>query len=141
MASEQHQMICGLLVRKMANLGYTNLIAFDGEIRDGYFREYPRPVPIGRHRPDCIATNLQGKKAIGEGKTSSDIYSDRTRDEIIDFTTACLIDNDYDLLFLGYPRSCQLEIQKIIFQIPEINRKKIVHLKYSIELDDQNEEY
>lgn len=124
----------------MSEYGYDHVLAFDGEVRDGYFAEYPRPVSIGRHRPDCISANNNGKMAIGEAKTESDLSSERTYEELFDFTTACCNSDEYEKLFFGYPSTCSTLVKRLMFKLPEINREVIITMEYPIALDDQNEE-
>lgn len=140
MASKQHQLMCGMLVRKMATLGYTDVVSFDGMIRDGYFKDYPLPPKIGRHRPDCISVNKQGKKAIGEAKTCEDLKSDRTYEEILDFTTVCKNDAVYEQVFIGYPIEGELYFEQLYYRLPKSNRKYIVPMKYNSVLDDENDD-
>lgn len=138
MASVQHQLICGLLVRKMATYGY-NLLYFDGKVRDGYFEEYPIPPSIGRHRPDCISINENGKKAIGEAKTADDLNSIRTYEELLDYTTVCKNDPSYEYVFVGFPIEGELFFEQLCDKLPEANRSFIVPMKYYSDLDDEYE--
>ena len=141
MASRQHQLICGLLVRKMATFGYADVVSFDGMIRDGYFKDYPLPPKIGRHRPDCISVNKKGKKAIGEAKTSEDLKSDRTYEEIFDFTTVCRNDTEYEHVFIGYPIEGELYFEQLYHRLPEPNKKYIVAMRYNSDLDDEDDDF
>lgn len=139
MASAQHQFICGLLVRKMATYGYVELISFDGTVRGGYFGEFPVPETVGRHRPDCISINKNGNKAIGEAKTVNDLVSERTYEEILDFTTICMNDPSFDLVFLGFPEEGELYFEQLFDKLPENNRQYVVPMRYYSELDDCDE--
>ena len=138
MASAQHQFICGLLVRKMSTYGY-NLLYFDGKVRDGYFKEYPAPPSIGRHRPDCISINRDGKMAIGEAKTIDDLNSQRTYEEIMDYTTVCKNDPLYEYVFVGFPIEGESLFEQLCYRLPEKNRNYIVPMKYYSDLDDEDE--
>lgn len=140
MASSQHQLICGLLVRKMATCGY-DLLYFDGVVRDGYFKEYPIPPSIGRHRPDCISINKNGKMVIGEAKTVDDLSSKRTYEELLDYTTVCKNDPSYERVFIGYPIEGELYFEQLCNKLPEINRDFIVPMKYYSDLDDDDDEF
>jgi len=130
-------MICGLIVRKMKGQGYTQLCGFDGAVRDGYFSEFPQPPQVGRHRPDCISYNpLTKKYAIGEAKTSADLSSDRTREELIDFSDYCLANDNYDKVIFGFPSSSEKLVIKIMDKMKKENRGRIELFVYFEEIDD-----
>lgn len=137
MASDQHQIICGLIIRMMKAQGYTQVCGFDGVIRDGYFSDCDAPPTIGRHRPDCIAYNPTTRKyAIGEAKTASDILSERTEEELIDFTNQCIGDERYDKVIFGFPSRSEPQVKKLMERLEQTNKKCIEFFKYPEELDD-----
>jgi hypothetical protein len=140
MASDQHQIISGLIVRRMKFQGYTEICSFDGMVRDGYFSEYNSPVTIGRHRPDCISFNpMTGKYILGEAKTLADLYSERTREELEDFTGCCLRYDEFDKVIFGIPSNAEAVALKIIQSLPAENKNKIELFKYYEAIDEESE--
>ena len=87
MPTKAHQMIIGLIGRKMKKKGY-DIVAFDGKeyLFGGKVLEFP-PV-IKRHRPDLLGYNFKTKRVcIGEAKTGNDLFSKRTIEQLIDYAS------------------------------------------------------
>ncbi len=87
MPTKAHQMIIGLIGRKMKKKGY-DIVAFDGNeyLFNGKVLEFP-PI-IRRHRPDLLGYNFQTKRiCIGEAKTDNDLFSRRTIEQLIDYAS------------------------------------------------------
>ena len=98
MASKAHDIIAALIARSMRNCGYEPISA---DVREILFGDMPLPTSqvIGLHRPDLIGYRKSDQRiCIGEAKTTSDIRSRRTKEEIRDFA-AC----DGVELFIGIP--------------------------------------
>ena len=84
MASKSHQLIAGLVVRKMRIKGY-EIVSFDGNESLISTISLDAPPTIKRHKPDIIGINIKDKKiCIGEAKTDSDLSSRRTKEQFVE---------------------------------------------------------
>ncbi len=115
MASTAHQLILGLVARKMREKGY-EIVSFDGNealIGDTHLE---MPPPVRRHRPDIIGVNMQtGQISIGEAKTSTDLDCSRTKEQFADYSSL-VVKNCEQLceLIIGIPRSSQPKLKRIL---------------------------
>lgn len=115
MASTGHQLILGLVARRMRQKGY-EIVSFDGNealIGDIHLKV---PPAIRRHRPDAIGVNLQnGRICIGEAKTTTDLHSSRTKEQFTDYSSL-LVNNTEQLceLVIGIPRSSELKLIQLL---------------------------
>jgi hypothetical protein len=86
MATKMHKMLIDLISRKMGEKGYLP-VAFDGKYYKCQDEIINIPPKIGRHRPDAIGINLHTKNiCIGEAKTIDDLKSQRTKEQLIDYS-------------------------------------------------------
>lgn len=86
MPSKTHQMLIGLISRKMRERGYLP-VAYDGKGYELNGQEVRLPPKIKRHRPDVIGINLSTKTlCVGEAKTAGDLSSARTREQFLDYS-------------------------------------------------------
>lgn len=53
---------------------------------------YPKPAQMGRHTPDISAYSRGEKAAVGEAKVGDDLYSERTKEQLKDFSSNLSID-------------------------------------------------
>jgi hypothetical protein len=80
-------MLVDLIGRKMRDEGYTP-VAYDGQLYTFRGEEVHIPPKIGRHRPDVVGINLESKAlCIGEAKTGDDLLSERTREQLLDYSS------------------------------------------------------
>lgn len=129
MASRNHQIILGLIARKIRLKGY-EIVSFDGDeslISDLLLKS---PFPIKKHRPDLIAVNVQENKiCIGEAKTSSDLISVRTKRQFTDFAS---IDESNSLikceLIIGIPQSAEKKLKKLLTSLNLINKSNVTYI-------------
>ena len=73
-----HQRLVNALISAFQSRGYTILRAVGGT--------YTEPYKIGRHEPDIIAKDNNGLLIIGEAKRSEDLFSETTKEQLIDFS-------------------------------------------------------
>lgn len=115
MASKAHQLIAGLVVRKMRQKGY-QIISFDGN--EAIISDISLRVPpiIKKHRPDILGIRILDKKiCIGEAKTSNDLYSKRTKEQIKDYSNLILADQKEPCeLIIGIPKSCENKLEMLL---------------------------
>lgn len=125
MASKLHQFIMSLIVRKMKLEGY-EIIAYDGDYTQIENMDLKIPFRIMRHRPDIIGISYDKSNiCIGEAKTSSDLHSERTKEEILDYSSI-RVDIDRSVkLIIGIPKSSNLLLLKLIYELKLMNNKNI----------------
>lgn len=128
MASKIHQFILSLIVRKMKEKGY-EIIAYDGDYSKIENQDLKIPFKIIRHKPDVIGiTPDKSQICIGEAKTKRDLYSERTRNEFLDFSS---IDEEIGKsvkLIIGVPKSSNFLLLKIINELNLQGNKNIDYI-------------
>ena len=107
MPSRMHQMLVGLIARKMREKGY-EIVAFDG--KDYLFDGQTLPVPpsVGRHRPDILGVRLRTREiCVGEAKTGEDLKSRRTANQLSDYarTTTVTADKPVEVIWGFHSRA------------------------------------
>lgn len=128
MPSRAHQLIGGLIVRKMREKGYA-VIAFDGNekiISDISLKATPL---IKRHKPDILGIDFNNKKiCIGEAKTEDDLSNKRTKEQLYDyFSLVNNNDKNFELI-IGIPRSAELQLLKLLKILGIKESKNISHI-------------
>lgn len=79
-------MLCDLIARKMREEGFIP-VAFDGRNYVLDNEEINIPPTIGRHRPDVLGFNPKTRAlCIGEAKTGNDLDSERSREQLVDYS-------------------------------------------------------
>ena len=126
MASKQHQFIIGLINRKISEYGFT-IVFIDGHVSGAFKKEYELPPKILRHRPDVIGINNNECICIGEAKTKNDIFTERTKEEIIDFTNYELNGNKC-LVIIGIPKSSQKDLDILLGKLNVQNNIEILSI-------------
>ena len=128
MASRIHQFILSLIVRKMKLERY-EIIAYDGDYSKIENMALKIPFKIMRHRPDVIGISLDKSKiCIGEAKTNSDLCSDRTKEEFIDFASIGDAIGKSTKLIIGVPKSSNFLLFKIINELKLQNNNNIEYI-------------
>lgn len=131
MASKNHQFILSMIVRKMKLEKY-EIIAYDGDYSRIENLNLKIPFQILRHRPDVIGISVDKTKiCIGEAKTTSDLRSERTKEEFVDF--ASMEDKNVKLI-IGVPKSSSFLLQKVIGELKLYYNKNIDYLLVPEEL-------
>lgn len=105
MKINEHQFILGLINRAFKALNI-RIFYVEGKFLGKNDLPYWGSIKILRHRPDLIGINQTKKIFIGEAKTASDLDSERTSEQILDFTSLKLNSQDA-YLFLGIPASSE----------------------------------
>ena len=118
MPTKAHQMIIGLISRKMKDKGY-KIVAFDG--KEYLFNGKTLKVPpvIKRHRPDLLGYNFKTERVcIGEAKTGGDLFSMRTIEQLNDYAaTKQKSTGKYVEAILGILKSSELDLQKLLCKL------------------------
>ena len=123
MASKQHQFIIGLINRKICEYGFS-IIFIDGHVSGAFDRKYSLPPKILRHRPDVIGIDNNGYICIGEAKTKNDIFNERTREELFDFSNYEL-NGQKCLLIIGVPKSSHESLRNLLNELGILNNRNI----------------
>jgi len=115
MPSKFHQMIVGLIGRKMREKGYS-IVAFDGDeyLFDG--QKLNIPFVIKRHKPDIIGFKYDTREiCVGEAKTREDLFSKRTREQLLDYSMAKSLTSGKNIeIIVGIPKSAEKDFSKIL---------------------------
>lgn len=118
MAKKFHQMIVGLIGRKMRDKGY-EIVAFDGNeyMFDG--QKLNIPIPIKRYRPDIIGFKFETKEiCVGEAKTSEDLFSKRTKEQLLDYSsTKGFSTSKHIEIIIGIPKSVEEDLIKLLKEL------------------------
>lgn len=114
MASKAHQLIAGLVARKMREKGYT-IVSFHGNEKIISNISLSVPPTIKRHKPDLIGVDLINKKiCIGEAKTKSDLNSKRTKEQFYDYSNLLTASKKHCELIIGIPKSSERKLLDIL---------------------------
>jgi len=125
MASRAHQLIIGLIVRKMRSDGY-EIVSFDGNESLITDISINAPLTIKRHRPDVIGVDIKNKKiCIGEAKTDSDLTSKRTKEQFIDYSNLSTKSGGLCELVIGIPQSSESRLKEILLDLGLIKKSNI----------------
>jgi len=129
MASKKHLFIISCLARKMREKGY-EIVAFDGKWQNIGLVKLKMPFQITRHRPDIIGIKPNTSKVcVGEGKTSNDLHTQRTKEQIKDFADA-----EGCELIIGAPKSCEKKLLDLLSEMKLEQKKNISYILIPEEL-------
>ncbi len=141
MPSKAHQLISGLIVRKMREKGYL-IIAFDGNekiISDIFLKATP---VIKRHKPDILGIDIKSKKiCIGEAKTEGDLANERTKEQLLDYASLAEDKNKYFELIIGIPESAEVYLMKLLdkLNIKTSPNVSYIHVPNALICEEENE--
>lgn len=125
MASRAHQLIIGLIVRKMRSNGY-EIVSFDGNESLITDISINAPLTIKRHRPDVIGVDIKNKKiCIGEAKTDSDLTSKRTKEQFIDYSNLSTKSGSLCEFIIGIPQSSESRLKLILLDLGLVKKSNI----------------
>ncbi|MEW6409383.1 MAG: hypothetical protein AB1488_04635 [Nitrospirota bacterium] len=137
MPTKLHQMIVGLIGRKMREKGY-DIVAFDGNeyLFDG--QKLNIPPPIKRHKPDIVGFKFETNEiCIGEAKTSEDLFSKRTKEQLLDYSNTKGISTGKHLeIILGIPKSAEEDLIKLLKELNLFGKDFISYIWLPEELVD-----
>lgn len=137
MATKLHQMLIGLIGRKIREKGY-EIVAFDGNeyLFDG--QKANLPLPIKRHRPDIIGIKLGTKEiCIGEAKSQNDLFSKRTSEQLLDYSTTKSLSSGSNVeIVLGIPESAEGDLIKLLKKLDLFKKDFISYIWLPEELVD-----
>lgn len=123
MASEQHNFIVSAIARKIRQDGF-RIIYLDGKYQDIDTRKFDIPPKIINHKPDIIGEKDGIFFCVGEAKTRNDIFSKRTKNQIIDFLTIVRL-NSGNKLVIGTPLNAKEDLEKLLIALGVVNQKQI----------------
>lgn len=118
MPSKMHQMLIGLINRKMLEKGYLP-VAYDGwkySINNSIIHIPPK---IGRHRPDIVGIHPDTRViCIGEAKTLNDLSSKRTKEQFIDYANIIGYSSKEKFeLIIGIPFSAENYLLQLLLRL------------------------
>jgi hypothetical protein len=123
MASEKHDFIVSAIVRKMRLDGF-KVIYLDGKYQNISTEKFDIPPRIINHKPDVIGEKDSKFFCIGEAKTTKDLFTKRTKDQIIDFLAIVRL-NSGNKLVIGIPLNAKEDLQKLLIELRVIKQKQI----------------
>jgi len=129
MASLGHEFIVKCLVMKMRELGI-EIIAFDGDWRKISTIKLKTPPIIKRHRPDVLGLHYHSNElCIGEAKTQNDLHSERTKEQLVDFSS---IDNC--IFIIGIPKTAEMALLNLLGDLRIALSSSVQYIKISEDL-------
>lgn len=137
MPTKLHQMIVGLIGRKMREKGY-DIVAFDGNeyLFDG--QKINIPPSIKRHRPDIVGFKFETKEiCVGEAKTSKDLFSKRTKEQLLDYSNIKGLSTDKHIeIIFGIPKSTEGDLIRLLSELNLFEKDFISYIWLPEELVD-----
>jgi len=137
MPKKLHQMIVGLIGRKMREKGY-DIVAFDGNeyLFDG--QKINIPPSIKRHRPDIVGFKFETKEiCVGEAKTSKDLFSKRTKEQLLDYSNIKGLSTGKHIeIMLGIPKSAEGNLIRLLSELNLFEKDFISYIWLPEELVD-----
>ena len=103
------------LARKIRQYGF-RILYFDGKYQHIHSSKFEMPPKIIEHKPDIVGVKGDDYFCIGEAKTSSDIFSKRTRTQIADFLMLVKT-NPGNKLLLGIPIKSKNDLQYLLTKL------------------------
>ena len=114
MSSKLHQFILVLLVRKAMEKGYFP-IAYHGKEKLFPGVKFKIPPTIRRHKPDLVAIDLVNRRiCIADAKTDSDLTSERTKEQIMDFSNLKPTKPWSSECIIGVPKRSEQKFVKLL---------------------------
>ncbi|HOV23362.1 MAG TPA: hypothetical protein PL107_03730 [Candidatus Marinimicrobia bacterium] len=138
MASEKHNFIVSAIARKIRQDGF-RIIYLEGKYQDIDTKKFDIPPKIINHKPDIIGEKDNMFFCIGEAKTKTDIFSERTKNQIIDFLTIVRLSSGNKLV-LGIPLNAKENLEKLLIELGIVNQKQIEIIRIPEELLPYEEE-
>lgn len=138
MPSEKHNFIVAAIARKVRQDNFI-IIYLDGKYQDINTKKFDIPPKIINHKPDIIGVKESIFFCIGEAKTVSDIFSERTKNQITDFSTIVRL-NSGNRLIIGIPSNAKENLKRLLSQLGLANHKQIEVLHIPEELLPYEEE-
>ena len=132
MAGKQHQFILGLLVKQMRMEGF-KVFFIEGNFIGQLPGHTKIPPNVFRHRPDAIGVSHTGQVCIADAKTTSDIHSKRTREQIKDYTEVELNGMPCEV-FIGVPADAGDEVMSLLRRLSLDNYPHIHTLRVPNEI-------
>lgn len=123
MPSKLHQMLVGLIGRKMRESGY-EIVAFHGNeyLFDG--KSLNTPPTIMRHKPDLLGINIETQRlCIGEAKTRDDLHTSRTKEQLLDYSRMVCSSGESAEVIVGVPKAAQNEYLDLLRELRLDNNK------------------
>lgn len=137
MPTKLHQMLIGLIGRKMREQGY-DIVAFDGTEYLFDSQKVRLPPTIIRHRPDIVGFKIVTKEVcVGEAKTKRDLLSKRTAEQLLDYaSTKGFSTGKFIKVILGIPKSAEVDLINLLQRLNLLSRDSISYVWLPEELVD-----
>jgi len=128
MASKAHQLILGVIARRMRINGF-EIVFFDGKSAMVSTTKLPIPPAIKKHRPDIIGINVSSKGiCIGEAKTDLDLFSKRTKRQFTDYGNLFSKSNNLCSLIIGIPESSEGKLKELLKELDLLYKENISYI-------------
>jgi hypothetical protein len=122
-ASSQHNFIVSVISGKLQKNGF-KIIYLDGVYADFTMTKKNIPPTIINHRPDVIGENESGHFIIGEAKTISDLATQRTKNQFLDFLSFISIEKN-NRLIIGIDSDSENVLKKLLQALNIINHAQL----------------
>lgn len=123
MASDRHDFIVSMIARKIRIYGF-EIIYLDGRYNNIATKKFEIPPKIIHHKPDIIGEKDRSIFCIGEAKTTNDLLSARTANQIVDFldfVSVCPLNR----FILGIPAGAIEQLNSLLEKLKLKNRDQI----------------
>jgi hypothetical protein len=129
MPSQAHQFLAMCIVRKIREKGY-EVVALDGDYTKVSDIPFKIPPKVMRHRPDIIGVRIGDMRVcIGEAKTKSDLSSERTKEQFMDYAKVILDESKPKCeLMIAIPKSAEDILIKLLKRLDICENDNIFYL-------------
>ncbi len=100
------------------------IIYLDGNYRDVDTKKFSIPPKIINHKPDVVGEKNSDIFCIGEAKTENDIFTERTKKQIVDFFSI-VQGNSENKLILGIPIRAKENLNKVLSNLRVIDSPQV----------------
>jgi len=123
MASDSHNFIVSAISRKIRQLGF-KITYLDSSHADISIEKLNLSPKIIHHKPDIVGEKGESF-CIGEAKTSQDIMTERTKNQLMDFFSIVKQNNE-NRLILGIPLEAKQVLVRLLIDLGLSNEKQII---------------
>ena len=114
-ASEAHELIVALITKYIRQQGF-EIIALETSLSWLFGDSFQLPLAIVHHRPDVLGVRREPPYiSIGEAKTCSDLTSQRTAQQLSDFSKVEIDGKGtHCQVIVGIPQDCEPQLRRLI---------------------------
>jgi len=125
----------------MREKGY-HIVGFDGKEYLFDSQELYLPPQIKRHRPDIVGFKFGTKEVcVGEAKTRDDLFSERTREQLLDYSATRGVSTDKHIeIILGVPKSATNDLISLLKRLGLLGKDFISYIWLPEELVNEQKD-